>query len=236
MSIRIFIVEDELIHAEALKIALEEIGLDLAGECSNADEAFEMIRKSKPDVLLVDISLPGIMNGMTLAAKVHQQLGIPHIFTTSFTEAEIIDQAVLTNPSGYIKKPVEKSNLRAAIKIALLNNNKIHQPEKKTDFIFTKIGNKLVRINLCDVLIIKADGDNLISLVTEKKEIPCRITLKEFSSQLPDNFIQVHRSFYINIDHLDAFNEPDQTAVLKGRDAPVARTFRKNFLESIKRI
>lgn len=235
MNARVFIVEDELIHSEALKIVLEEIGLELAGECSNADQAFEMIKQSKPDVLLVDISLPGIMNGMTLAAKVHEELGIPHIFTTSFSQEDIIDQAVATNPAGYIKKPVESVNLRAAIKIALQNNSKTQNSDKKTDFIFTKIGNKLVRINLNEVLIIKADGDNFISLVTERKEIPCRTTLKEFCSQIPDSFIQVHRSYFINIDHLDAFNEPDQTALLKGHNAPVARSFRKEFLDSIKR-
>ena len=43
MKTRVFIVEDELIHAEALKIALEEAGLELAGECNNADSAFDKI-------------------------------------------------------------------------------------------------------------------------------------------------------------------------------------------------
>jgi DNA-binding LytR/AlgR family response regulator len=236
MNAKVFIVEDELIHSEALKIVLEEIGLELAGECSNADQAFEMIKRSKPDVLLVDISLPGIMNGMTLAAKVHQELGIPHIFTTSFSQEEIIDQAVATNPAGYIQKPVESANLRAAIKIALQNSSKTQYPDKKTDFVFTKIGNKLVRINFKDILLIKADGENFISLITEKKEYPCRITLKEFLTQLPQNFIQTHRAYIINLDNLDYFNEPDQTAMLKGHDAPLSRGYKKDFLDSIKRI
>ncbi|MGE5355752.1 MAG: LytR/AlgR family response regulator transcription factor [Deltaproteobacteria bacterium] len=238
MIARVFIVEDELIHSEALKIVLEELGLELAGECSNADDAFEMIKQSKPDVLLVDISLPGIMNGMMLAKKIHDELGIPHIFTTSFNREEIIDQAVATKPSGYITKPVESAELIAAIKIALQNKTQGQKniDHHNKDFIFTKIGNNLVRINYNEIIIIKSDGDNFISLITEKKVYPCRITLKEFHAQLPPNFIQTHRSYVINIDHLDYFNEPDQTAILKGHDAPVARGYKKDFLDSIKRI
>lgn len=238
MTFRVFIVEDEIIHSEALKIVLEELGYELSGECNNADEAFELIKKSSSDILLVDISLPGIMNGITLAQKVHDEIQIPHIFTTSYRQEEIIEQAIETNPSGYITKPIEAAQLNAAIKIALQGKQIIKNSEKKKekDFVFTKIGNKLVRINYKDILLIKADGENFISLITEKKEYPCRITLKEFIKQLPVNFLQVHRSYIINLDQLDYFNEPDQTAMLKGHDAPVARGFRKDFLDSIGKI
>ena len=238
MSTRVFIVEDELIHSEAMKIVLEELDLELAGECDNADDAFEMIESLKPDVILVDISLPGVMNGMTLAAKVHQELGIPHIFTTSFTQEDIIDQAVATNPVAYLRKPIDAANLRAAIKLALQMVPEVASIEKpgKTDIIFTKIGNKLVRIDLKDILIIKADGENYISLISEKKEILCRCTLKELSPSLPSGFLQIHRSYLINIKHLDSFNEQDQTVNLKGHEAPVARGYRKDFLNFLKRI
>ncbi len=94
MNTRIFIVEDELIHAEAIKIALEKLGLELVGECDNADNAFDIIRKIRPDILLVDISLPGVMNGMILANKVRKELGIPHIYTTSMSEEDIINEAI----------------------------------------------------------------------------------------------------------------------------------------------
>jgi DNA-binding LytR/AlgR family response regulator len=237
-SMRVFIVEDEPIHAEAIKIAIEEAGLELAGECDNADLAFDLIKKVMPDVLLVDIALPGLLNGITLAEKVHIELRIPHIFTTSFTFDEIIKQAVATHPAGYLRKPVDPVNLKAAVQIAVQDRyleNTDSEPAL-TDSIFTRIGDKLVRVNIDDILIVKADGENCISLVLEKKEIACRTTLKEFCSQLPSCFIQVHRSFYINTDHLDSFNEREQTVLLKGHSAPVARNFRKNFLQSIRKV
>jgi DNA-binding LytR/AlgR family response regulator len=236
---RVFIVEDELIHSEALKIEIEEAGYELAGECANADLAFDLIKKSEPDVILVDIALPGINNGITLAARINHELAIPHIFTTSFTRQEIIHQAVETNPAGYLHKPVDSTNLRAALNIALkLKGNPAEHGKvsKEENAVFAKVGDKLVRVNYNDILIIKADGENCISLVTDKKEVICRQTLKEFSKSLPFFFVQTHRGYFINLNHLDSFNEREQTAQLKGHSAPVARNYRKDFLNSIKKI
>jgi DNA-binding LytR/AlgR family response regulator len=236
MTTRVFIVEDELIHAEALKIAIEEAGLELAGECNDADSAFDKIVREKPDVLLVDIALPGLNNGITLAARVHDELNIPHIFTTSFTDDAVIAQAVRTNPSGYLRKPVDAINLKAAVQIAL-GGRKTENPEiQRENYLFTRIGDKLVKVTTNDLLMVKADGDNYISLVYEKKEISCRITLRDISRQLPSSFIQVHRGYIINLEHLDSFNEREQTAHLKGHTAPVARNFRKDFLNAIRKI
>jgi DNA-binding LytR/AlgR family response regulator len=239
MSTRIFVVEDELLHLEAIQITLEEGRLDLAGTCGDADKAFELIQKAKPDVVLVDIALPGINNGITLAERINRELSIPHIFTTSFTDDKVIEQAVATNPSGYLRKPVELVNLKAAIKIAL---QKKQLPEEVNftagnyNLVFVKVGDKLVRVDLQEVLMVKADGENCISLVTEKKEFISRTTLKEFCSELPPEFIQTHRSCFINLKQLDSFNEREQFAILKGKIAPVARSFRKDFLNALHKI
>jgi two-component system, LytTR family, response regulator LytT len=239
MSVKVFVVEDELVHLEALKITIEELGLQLVGECGDADSAYVAIREAMPDVLLVDIALPGLLNGIMLAEKVNRELKIPHIFTTSFDSDEVISQAVKTNPVGYLRKPVDAVNLKAAVQIAVNNtgsNNTLPNDKQDLETVFVKAGDKLIRVNVDEIVMIKADGENYISLVTERKEILSRTTLKEFCKRLPGNFIQVHRSYYININHLDSFNERDQTAYLKGKAAPVARNYRKTFLNSIEKI
>lgn len=238
MSARVFIVEDELIHVEALKMAMEEAGLELAGECGDADSAFDLIARARPDVLLVDIALPGINNGITLAARIREELKIPHIFTTSFSQDDIIRQAVATHPTGYLRKPVDAVNLKAAVEIALQGDG--NPPSAKQEPmgeapVFTRVGEKLVRIHTGELLMVRADGENYISLIFEKKELSCRTTLKEFCSQLPSSFVQAHRGYVINLDHLEAFNEKEQTLSLKGRTAPVGRNYRKLLMEAIRR-
>ena len=138
-----------------------------------------------------------------------------------------------------MRKPVDAVNLKAAVQIAVNrtgSNNTLSSDKQDLETVFVKAGDKLIRVNIDDILMIKSDGENYISLVTERKEILSRTTLKEFCKRLPQNFIQVHRSYYINIKHLDSFNERDQTAFLKGKAAPVARSFRKTFLNTIEKI
>jgi DNA-binding LytR/AlgR family response regulator len=236
MIISVFVVEDELIHQEAIKIALEELGFELSGLCDNADDAFAQINKHNPDVVLVDIALPGINNGITLAQRIHDELHIPHVFTTSFTQEQIIKDAAKTSPSGYLTKPVEPGNLKASILLAL--NQPLSEPKQMDgnfSSFYTKVGDKLVRINLDDVLLVKSDGCNYISVHTHHKEVSCRCTLKEFCEDLPDYFLQIHRAYVINLNHLDSYDEKDQSAILKGKTAPVSRRYKTEFLNRLKK-
>ena len=236
-TVNVFVVEDEIIHQEAIKMALSKIGYSLLGLSDNADEAFDQIKKHKPDVVLVDIALPGINNGITLAKHVHDKLQVPVIFTTSFTEESIIQQAAQASPSGYLTKPVQHHNLKAAILLALSAAGTAdgQTPTQKPPITVIKIGDKLIRVETDNIVLVKADGDNCIAVVTTKKEFICRTTLKAFCKDLPPNFIQTHRSYYINLNYLDSFNEREQTAVIKNHTAPVARNFRVSFFQHIKK-
>lgn len=237
MTIRVFIVEDELIHFTDLSILLEEAGYELAGTTDNADDAYEKIKATQPDVVLVDISLPGLNNGITVAEKINKELSIPHIFTTSLTQDEVIEQAVGTNPAGYLKKPVELSNLKAAIKIALSGNQK-KQPSQKasSSMLFTKVGDRLIKIPINEIRFAQADADKYISVFLENKELACRISLKELLNQLPESFMQIHRSVVINLDYLCEINEKNQTVNMLGHELSIGRKYRKELNSRFKRI
>lgn len=237
MTTRIFIVEDELIHFTDLSILLEEAGYEMVGTTDNADDAFDKIKDTQPDVVLVDISLPGINNGITLSERINKELNIPHIFTTSLTQDEVIEQAVNTNPAGYLKKPVELSNLKAAIQIALSRQPKPTQtPEHNKSLLFTKVGDKLVKIPIDEIRFAQADADKYISIFLENKELACRISLKELLNQLPASFMQIHRSVVINLDYLYEINEKNQTVNMLGHELSIGRKYRKELNNRLKKI
>lgn len=235
--INIYVVEDEFIHREALRIAIEENNYVFAGAYADADSAFEAISQAKPDILLVDIALPGILNGITLAQKVKKEWGIPHIFITSFSSDEIIEQALATDPVGYLHKPVDAVSLKAMVMKAMSK-----QPmELKIDLdvsksLFVKIGEKLQRVDLDEILVIKSDGDNYISLVTQHKEYYCRTNLKEIQPKLPATFVRVHRAYLINLKQIDTYNEREQMVQLKNQSVPIARSYHKTFLSLLPKI
>lgn len=241
---KIFVVEDEEMHLETALMNIKKAGHEIAGFSMNADEAFEKIKISKPEIILVDIALPGFLNGISLSEKINKELGIPHIFTTSLDDDEVIKQAVKTNPIGYLNKPIGLGNLKAVVELALnknadttkTENTPSENNENHPELIFTKIGDRLVKIPVEDILYVKADGDNYTSVFVKNKELSCRTTIKQLLTELPKNFIQIHRSVVINLNYLQEINEPMQVAIIDKKELSIGRKYRKDLLSKLKRI
>jgi PAS domain S-box-containing protein len=118
-DIKILIVEDEIIIAEDIKMTLHELGYQIAGIIQNAKSVLTYLDSQIPDVIIMDIMLEGEMTGIELSKIINQKYDIPIIFCSAYNDNETVDKAVLTNPYGYILKPIEERELRATIKIAL---------------------------------------------------------------------------------------------------------------------
>jgi PAS domain S-box-containing protein len=116
---RIFIVEDEVIVAEVLKMNLERSGYELAGHEIYGEAVVESVARSKPDLILMDIRLKGKMDGISAAIQVHERFDIPIIYLTAYGDAETLERAKQTAPYGYLIKPFELETLRSTIETAL---------------------------------------------------------------------------------------------------------------------
>ena len=71
----------------------------------------------QPDIVLMDITLKGAMDGIETAAQIKKNFNIPVIFVSSHTDEEIIARAKAVNPDGFIKKPIDDDSLRIAIEL-----------------------------------------------------------------------------------------------------------------------
>ncbi len=116
---KILIVEDEGITALHLKNVLEGLGYEIAGVSSYGDEAINRATEARPDLVLMDIVLKGIVDGIDAAEKIRAILNIPVIYLTSHTDDSTLQRAKLTEPSGYIVKPFNERDLLIAIEFAL---------------------------------------------------------------------------------------------------------------------
>ncbi len=116
---RILIVEDEVVVALDLKTQLEDQGYAIVGMAESGEQALALAREGKPDLTLMDVRLKGPMDGIQAAAVMAQELRAPVIFLTSFSDPETVQRAAETGPYGYLTKPFEFKELRAAIEIAL---------------------------------------------------------------------------------------------------------------------
>ncbi len=240
-QIRVFIIEDEVLHLKDICILAEEAGYLIAGHCDNADLAFDQVKEIRPDVVLVDIALPGVNNGITLARKIQQELHIPHIFTTSMREDEVIQQAVNTHPAGYLQKPVDYGELRATISLALKKINGhaspcIQSKELDQESLYTRVGNRLIRVPLKEIRFARAGTNKYISVFLDGRELSCRLSLKDLLQQNPKSFIQIHRSVIINLDFLSEIDEFNLTVQVEEEELPIGRKYRKELFNRLRTV
>src|SRR5574344_166416 len=119
---RIYIVEDERIIAIDLQRRLERLGYVVCGSASDAEEALAGIRSTKPDLILMDIVLPGSVDGIDVAIQVRRELNVPVIFLSAYTDARTLERAKAANPLGYILKPFKERELATLLEMALFKS------------------------------------------------------------------------------------------------------------------
>ncbi len=115
----ILIVDDDVVSVMELEEALSAHKYDVLGVAYNGLEAVEMERNLRPDLVLMDIKMPGDLDGISTADIILQQRDIPIIFVSGHDNEEFLERASQLAPAGYILKPFIRKQLIATIEIAL---------------------------------------------------------------------------------------------------------------------
>ncbi len=120
---RILPVDDEVIIATRLQELLVSIGYDVPDIAGSGEEAIGLAKTLKPDLIIMDIVMPGPMDGIAAAEKIRADLDIPVIFLTAYSDEAHIARAKLSDPLGYILKPFNENQIKSAIELALHKND-----------------------------------------------------------------------------------------------------------------
>ena len=115
----VLIVEDEAIVALDLSNQIQDLGHKVVGIADNADAAVRLATQHRPDIVLMDVVLKGDRDGIEAAKPIQGELGIPVIFLTAFSDTQTVDRATQVGPFGYLNKPFQIRELRAAIQLAV---------------------------------------------------------------------------------------------------------------------
>ena len=95
------------------------MGYTVAGMAASGEDAIEKARRAFTDLILMDIVIPGRLNGIEAAQTIINELDIPVVFVTSYADDAIIEKAKQVRPYGYIVKPFNELEIKAAIEVAL---------------------------------------------------------------------------------------------------------------------
>ena len=124
---KILIVEDEIIVAMGVEQKLLDLGYDVINIVDTGEDAVKCAKQLKPDLILMDIVLKGKMDGIEAAQQIHDNLDIPIIYLTAYSDDDVLKRARITEPYGYMIKPFRKNEVKAYIEVALYK----HKSEKK---------------------------------------------------------------------------------------------------------
>lgn len=108
---KIFIVEDDMIIQMFIERILDNLGLEVMGEARTGDETIAFLENNRPDFILMDIGLAGDKDGVETAEIVNKLHQIPIIFLTGNSDKPTLERARMTNPVGFINKPIDEASL-----------------------------------------------------------------------------------------------------------------------------
>ncbi len=117
-STSVLIVEDEWMVAWDLERSLKEMGYQVVATVDSSHEALRVAAERRPDVALMDIRINGDSDGITTAAALSQQFGVPVVYLTAYTDDATLSRAAQTQAYGYVVKPFTSREVRSAIEVA----------------------------------------------------------------------------------------------------------------------
>jgi DNA-binding response OmpR family regulator len=120
---RVLVVEDSEEFSAFIRVQLEAAGYRVLPVVSSGEDALRSAESSRPDIVLIDVEIGGILDGIESGGRIGESLGIPFIFLSGYADEDTLNRAKTKMPSGYIVKPFNRTELKAAIEIALYKHS-----------------------------------------------------------------------------------------------------------------
>ncbi|MCB0400780.1 MAG: response regulator transcription factor [Flavobacteriales bacterium] len=245
MKISAVIIDDEQDARDTLSglMATYAPDVELLGQAENVNEGLELIIKTQPDIVFLDVEMPGSTGFDLLQAFKHPTFEV--IFTTAHSNYAL--QAIKLSAIDFLLKPIDSSELVEAVNKAADVINK-EQLNKKLETFIANISNKEAQelkivipsakgfkvSVLKDVLYLQADRNYTHIYFTDGSQELASKSLKEFDDMMSDKgFFRAHQSFLINMNHVIGFTKGKNSSVKLLHDVEIelARSKKAEFLD-----
>lgn len=240
MSTTCIIVDDEKLARDLLREYLENYpDIEVVGEADQGTDAVEKIDKLKPDLVFLDVQMPG-MTGFDVLEDIEHEPYV--IFVTAYDQYAI--KAFEKNAVDYLLKPLDEERFRNAVNRALKRKTLEHssiedllssmRSERKGTYdthIFVQKSEKLFNLPVDEIVYLEASGDYTI-ITTKADQFVSSSGIGKLEEILnPEVFIRVHRSTIVNVNYLKEierhFNGGMVVKMQSGKSFPVSRTYAK---------
>ncbi|WP_396600802.1 LytR/AlgR family response regulator transcription factor [Algibacter sp. R77976] len=227
------IVDDESIAREVIATHLSKIPhIKIIASCSNAIEAFSVLRTHKIDLVFLDINMPEI-SGISFAKSINKDVKV--IFTTAYRDFAV--EGFELKAVDYLLKPISFDRLLKAMNTYF----EIHADSKQTkytetannDFMFVRANRRMIKIDFDSIIYIESYSD-YIKIHLAKETIVTRETISAIEAKLPNNkFLRIHRSYIIALKHISSFT--NEEILINNTALTISRSYKKDVLRILEK-
>lgn len=223
------IIDDNRAVRASLRNLISTIdALTFKQECSNALEAYNILKKENIDLIFLDVEMPE-MSGIELLRSLEKR-PITILITS---KRDYAVEGFELNVADYIVKPVTLPRLILAVSRAKeifdSRNSQVEIPDK--DFIFIRDKGILTKVKIEDILFIQALG-SYVTIHTTEKNYTVHLTLLAMEEKLsPEKFYRLHRSYLVAINKIDSVEQ--ETVYIQKNAIPIGEQFKKTLLEKL---
>lgn len=207
--IRLLIVEDEHLIAYDLRESLERLGYEIVAVADTGIDAVRLAEQFQPDLVLMDIRLPGELDGIAASEQIQTRLHIPVVYLTANADQATLERAAASRPYGYVMKPFNDRILATTIEIALARHNaetaaetEMQRRAEHLAVVSHEIRTPLVAIRAC------ADAlqryGNLLPLEKQQQQLQQIQTAAESLSLLLEDVLLLERMHSDRLEFLPA--------------------------------
>jgi two-component system, LytTR family, response regulator len=249
-KLKAIIIDDSPQARKLLFMMLEEHSgnLEVIAEAEQAEQGLELIKQHQPDVIFLDIEMPG-KSGIQLAEQLLiEKINPAIVFTTAYNDYAL--KAFRLSAIDYLLKPINETHLQEALE----KIKKLHpqaEEEKKLKTFIENYGDSVPKtisipsasgyifLKTDDILYIKADGSYTHIYTSNEKPITVSKNLKYFENVLDgySHFIRVHRSYLINLQQMKKFDKQNRGEIIMNNETIIdlARDRREEFFKTLEK-
>ena len=228
------IIDDEPLAIELLEDFVSKVSfLNLVKSCSSGFEAMKEIQSNKIDLIFSDIEMPDF-TGIDFVRSLQQKPLV--IFTTAYSHYAV--EGFNLNAVDYLVKPIPFHRfIKAVNRAEELFNLKVESEApvqsklQITDFIFVKSEYENLKVDLNTIRYVEGLKDYIKIYTTNPKPILTLTSLKAFEERLPDNFIRVHRSYIVSLNHINSVQR--NRIVIDKMYIPIGQNYKEAFTKKI---
>jgi len=238
----VLVVEDSPTQARLLSACLVQLGLPPLGPAATAAEALTLCTSTWPALAIIDLGLGAGNDGIALAQELRQQGPLPLIFISATDDTVLLARARELQPLAFLPKPFTITSLRRMVELGIYGQARtpLDWPgspaaeSPASPWLFVRERDVLMRLAVADITCVHTEQKHAVITLVSGRRHSVRTPLTDLLLSLPDTFVQVHRSWLVNLNYIEYVDPLAGIIRLPGTvEAPLGRTYRDELLRRL---